>query len=200
MQAWKNRTKCSIEDSSVLWWSKWAKHAAELQLLRADVDTRQREGDEFYKLEKEDFAMVKDKLADDFVVLADEQLAVVRQLVAQLDDDRLDNQIWFENYEKERLRQETRKSAAIINLSDEEPSSEQRTARGEAGTSQPDLAQEQPREECLQQTPAPSAGQQQSEEQRPEKPGTEQQQQSDQLSKEPLEPLDQSILDILDED
>ena len=195
-------------------------------MLRADAENRQREGDEFYKLEKEDFVAVKDELADDFVVLADEHITVVRQLVAQLDDDRLDNQIRFESYEKERLWQEAMQSAATINLSDEEPSSEQRTDRGKAGTSQPDLTQEeQPREEYPQQLPAPRAGQQLSEEQRPEEPETvqqqeqqqqpteqqpkqqqeeqqqqEQQQKSDQLSEEPLEPLDQSILDILDED
>ena len=44
-------------------------------------------------LTKEDFTAVKDELAEDFITLEDEQLAVVWQLVAQLDDDRLDNQI-----------------------------------------------------------------------------------------------------------
>ena len=139
VHAWKNRTKRLIEDNSVLWWSKWAKHAAELQLLRADAENRQREGDEFYKLEKEDFAAVKDELAEDFVALVDEQITNVRQLVAQLDDDRLDNQIQFESYEKERLRQEATKSTTTINLSDEEPSSDQGTDRAKAGTSQPDV-------------------------------------------------------------
>ena len=73
-------------------------------MLRTDAENRQKDGDEFYTLDEEDFASVKDKLADDFLALADEQIVVVRKLVAQLDDDRLDNQIRFENYEK-RLRQ-----------------------------------------------------------------------------------------------
>ena len=104
--------------------------------MRADAENRKKEGDEFYKLDKEDFAAVKDELAE-------EQIVVVRQLVAQLDDDQLDNQVRFERYEKERLRQEATKSATTINLSDEEPSSEQRSVRVEAGTSQPDLTQEE---------------------------------------------------------
>ena len=141
VQAWKNQTKCLIKDNLVLWWSKWAKHAAELQLLRADVENRQKEGDEFYKLEKENFVAVKDELAEDFVVLADEQRAVVRQLVAQLDDDWMDNQIRFESYEKERLRQEVTKNATIVNQIDEEPSSEQGMDGDKAGTSQPELNQ-----------------------------------------------------------
>ena len=93
IQAWRNRIKRLIEDNFVQWWEKWAKHTAELQLLRADAENRIKDGDDCYMLTKEDFTVLKDELADDFVSLVDEQLAVVRQLVAQLDDDRLDNQI-----------------------------------------------------------------------------------------------------------
>ena len=75
------------------WWAKWAKHMAELQLLRADAENQQKDGDDYYMLTKEDFTAVRDELVEDFVTLADEQLAMVRQLVAQLDDDRLDAQI-----------------------------------------------------------------------------------------------------------
>ena len=71
-QAWRNRTKRLVEDNSVQWWSKWAKHVAELQLLRADAENRKKDGNEFYTLTKEDFTAVKDELADDFVALADE--------------------------------------------------------------------------------------------------------------------------------
>ena len=87
VQAWRNKTKRLIDDSSVQWWAKWAKHTTELQLLRVDAENRQKDGDDCYMLTKEDFTAVKDELADDFVTLADEQLAVVRQLVPQLDDD-----------------------------------------------------------------------------------------------------------------
>ena len=118
--------------------------------------TGKKEGDEFYKLDKEDFAAVKDELAE-------EQIAVVRQLVAQLDDDQLDNQVRFERYEKERLRQEATKSATTINLSDEEPSSEQRSVRVEAGTRQPDLTQEEQWPEEPEQQQQPMEQQQQEE-------------------------------------
>ena len=100
------------------------------------MENRKKDGDECYMLTKEDFTAVKDELVDDFVSLADEQLAVVRQLVAQLDDDRLDNQIQFESYEKDRLRQEAMESAGTVDLSDEEPSLEQRPDGDKAGTSQ----------------------------------------------------------------
>ena len=90
-------------------------------MLRVDAKNRQKEGDEFYKMDKEDFIAVKNELADDFLTLAEEQIAVVRQLVAQIDDDQLDNQVRFERYEKERLQQEATKSAMKINLNDEEP-------------------------------------------------------------------------------
>ena len=96
-------------------------------MLRADAENRQKDGDDCYMLTKEYFTAIKDELADDFVTLADEQLAVVWQLVAQLDDDRLDNQIQFERYERNRLRQEAAKNVPTVNLSDEEPSPEQRT-------------------------------------------------------------------------
>ena len=153
MQAWRNRTKSLIEESSVQWWSKWGKHTAELQLLRADAENRQKEGDDCYMLTKKDFTTVKDELADDFVTLADEQLAMVRQLVAQLDDDRVDNQIQFESYERNRLRKEAAKNAATVNLSDGETSLKPRAEEDKAGESQTESKQ------TKQHPPIPEAGQ-----------------------------------------
>ena len=72
VEAWRNRTKRLIEDSYVQWWSKWAKHTAELQLLRADAENRQKDDDDSYMLTKEDFTTIRDELAEDFVTLADE--------------------------------------------------------------------------------------------------------------------------------
>ena len=131
---------------------------AELQLLRADAKNRQKEGDDCYMLTKEDFTAIKDELAEDFITLADEQLVVVRQLVAQLDDDRLDNQIQFKSYERNRLQKEAAKSAATINLRDEETSPKQRSGEDKAGESQTKLKQ------AKQQQPIPEAGQTPSEE------------------------------------
>ena len=72
VQAWRNRTKSLIEDRSIQWWSKWAKHVAELQLLWVDAENQKKDSDEFYTLNKEDFTAMKDELADDFVALAEE--------------------------------------------------------------------------------------------------------------------------------
>ena len=123
-----------IDDNSIKWWTKWAQNAAELQLLRADVENRQKEGDDCYTLTSEDFTAIRDELANDFQALADDQLVQVRQLVAQLDDDRLEAQIQFESYERSRIREEKAQEAVTVNLSDEEPSPD----GGQAGTSQPE--------------------------------------------------------------
>ena len=85
-------------------------------MLRADAENRQKDGDDCYMLTKEDFTAVRDELAKDFVTLAEEQSAVVRQLVAQRDDDRLDAQIQFESYERTRLRRDEAKQALLVYL------------------------------------------------------------------------------------
>ena len=85
-----------------------------------------------------DFTAIKDELAEDFTTLADEQLVQVRQLIAQLDDDRLEAQIQFESYERSRLREENVRKAATVNLSDEEPSLVQGLDGDQAGVSQPE--------------------------------------------------------------
>mgnify|MGYP000246954909 CR=1 FL=1 len=86
--------------------------------------------------------------------------------MAQLDDDRLDNQIQFESYERNRLRKEAEKSAAIVNLSDGETSPKQGPGGDKAGESQT---------ESKQQPPIPEAGQTPLKEQRSEEPEQQQQ-------------------------
>ena len=91
-------------------------------------------------------------------------------MVAQLDDDQLDNQLRFEKYERERRRQEVAKKTAAISISDEEPSSEQTPVK--AGGSQPDSTQEEPLKEGHPQE-AVHAGQQHQETPRPVEPEKE---------------------------
>ena len=129
---------------------KWAQNTAELQLLRADAENRRKEGDDCYTLTSEDFTAIKDELAEDFTALADEQLVQVRQLIAQLDDDRLEAQIQFESYERSRLREEKARQAATVNLSDEEPSPVQGPDGDQAGVSQPETT---PTEGTTKETP-----------------------------------------------
>ena len=123
---------------------------------------------------------------------------MVRQLVAQLDDDRLDNQIQFESYERNRLRQEAARNAPTVNLSDEEPSPEQRPEGDKARVSQTESKQ------IEQQSPIPEAGQTPLKEQRSAQ-SEQQQQESEQqrqepIPEEPLDTLEHNILDILDKD
>ena len=143
-----NRTQRLVEDNSVQWWSRWAKQAAELQLLRANTENRQKDGDEFYKLDKESIEAIKEELPDDFLSLVEEQLAAVRRLVEQLDDDQLDTQLSFERYERERRQREAAKRTATINISDEEQSSKQMPIKTGTGESQPNIThEEQPKED-----------------------------------------------------
>ena len=187
LRGWLNQTKRLIDESSMRWWTKWAQNTAELQLLRADVENRRKEGDDCYTLTSEDFTAIRDELAEDFQALADEQLVQVRHLVAQLDDDRLDAQIQFESYERSRLREDKAREAVTVNLSDEEPSPVQGTAEDQAGVSQAEGATtETPVPE---QQPEPPAQPPQSEQPPTDQPQT-QPQQKQQVSDEPLETLE----------
>ena len=73
------------------------KASNETAVLRADAKNRGKEGDEFYKMDVESVVTIREELADEFLSLADQQLAAVRRLVKQLD-----NQLRFEWYERER--------------------------------------------------------------------------------------------------
>ena len=97
---WRVRTKKMVEESLVQWWSKSAKQATELQLLRADAENRRKDDDDFYKLDVEKIVAIREELLDDFLSLAGEQLAAVRRLVDQL----------HERYEREQRWQEAAKS------------------------------------------------------------------------------------------
>ena len=140
-------------------------------------------------LTSEDFTGIRDELADDFQVLAEDQLGQIRQLVAQLDDDRLDALIQFESYERSRVREEKAREPVTVNLSDEEPllegdqtkTSQTEKPESEKQTEQPPI--EQP--EQSQSQPQP----QQQQQAQPQQPQPEEQ----------LETLEQSILDILGE-
>ena len=126
-----------VEESSIQWWSKWEKQTTELHILQADAENWRKEGDEFYKMDAESMVTLREELADDFLSLADEQLAVVWRLVEQLDDD-----------EWERRRQEVAKRTTTINISDEEQSSEQVPNASGIGGSQPSETQgKQPKED-----------------------------------------------------
>ena len=68
---------------------------------------------------------IQEDLSDNFLSLAGEQLAAVRRLVEQLDDDQLATQLQFERYERESRWQVASQMIAAINISDGEQSQEQ---------------------------------------------------------------------------
>ena len=110
----------------------------------------------------------------------------------------MDAQISFESYERTRLRQEETKQAATVNLSDEEPLPRHGPDGDKDGVGQ---RESNPVEKLTKEAPpqpsVPGATQTPSKE-----PVSEQQPQLEQqqILVEPLETLEQSILDILDEE
>ena len=122
---WRNWMKSLFEESSVQWWSKWAKHTSEVQVLRADVENRRKDDDDFYKMDEECIVTIQEELSDDFLSLAAEQFAAVRWLVEQLNDDQLGTQLQLERYERECKRQVATKMTSTINIGDREQSPDQ---------------------------------------------------------------------------
>ena len=59
-----------IDESSMKWWSKWARQAAKLQTLRAGAENRRKDGDNFYKMDVESIVTIRKELSDDFLSLA----------------------------------------------------------------------------------------------------------------------------------
>mgnify|MGYP000432720776 FL=1 len=186
MRAWLNQTKSLIEDSSIKWWTSWTRNAAELQLLRADAENRRKDGEDCYMLTSEDFTGIRDELAEDFQALAEDQIGQVRQLVAQLDDDRLEAQIQFESYERSRVREEKAREPVTVNLSDEEPLPEGGQT-GPSQTEEPEPVKET--EEQTEQLPMEQTEQSQSQ------PQPQQQQTQPPQPEEQSNTLEQNILD-----
>ena len=61
--------------------------------MTVDAENWRKDGDDFYKLDEENIVAIREELSDNFLSLAGEQLAVVRRLVEQLDDNQLDTQL-----------------------------------------------------------------------------------------------------------
>ena len=68
----------------------------ELQVLQANIENRRKDDHHFYKMDAESIVTIREELSDDFLSLAEEHLATVRQLVEQLDNDQLNTQLQFE--------------------------------------------------------------------------------------------------------
>ena len=89
-----------------------------------DVENRHKDDDNFYKMDAESIVTIMEELLNDFLSLAGEQLAVVRRLVDQLDDDQLGTQLQFKRYKWEHRGHMASQMTAAINISDGEKSLE----------------------------------------------------------------------------
>ena len=134
-------------------------------------------------MDEESIVTIREELSNDFYALAKTQIEAVRKLLDRLEDDQLDTQLQFERYERECQRKEAERRVEAINISDEEQ-----------------LAEPQPQPQPQPELQPKGAENEQMKESRTEHPEGARAEQQQQKEEEPLEPLDQSILDILDED
>ena len=70
-------------------WKAWSAQAAELQVLRADAENRQKEGKGFLKMDKNNIALVREDLEEDFCALADGHTSAIIALLEEFNDDQM---------------------------------------------------------------------------------------------------------------
>ena len=90
------RTK--VDDCSMAVWKQWSKQAAELQILRADVQNRNKSGDNFYKMDQESIITILEELSEDFYLLAQVHVDKVWRLPEEFEDEQLHATFKLEAY------------------------------------------------------------------------------------------------------
>ena len=75
--------------------------AVELQLLRADQVNRKKEGQGFYKLDKNSMTIVRDELSGDFYKMTTQHRFEITTLLEEYDDHQIQLTLQLEAYEKD---------------------------------------------------------------------------------------------------
>ena len=78
-----------IDETLDAGWKAWSAQAAELQVLRADAENRQKEGKGFLKMDKNNIALVREDLEEDFRALADGHTKAITALLEEFNDDQM---------------------------------------------------------------------------------------------------------------
>ena len=78
-----------IDETLDAGWKKWSAQAAELQVLRADAENRQKDGKGFLKMDKNNIALVREDLEEDFRALADGHTRAIIALLEEFNDDQM---------------------------------------------------------------------------------------------------------------
>ena len=68
-----------LEECLAAIWKEWSSQAAELQVLRADVENWAKAGDNFYKMYEESIITIQEELAEDFQAMAQVQTAEIQR-------------------------------------------------------------------------------------------------------------------------
>ena len=80
-------------------WKEWSSQAAELQVLRANVENWAKAGDNFYKMDEESIITIHEELADDFQAMAQVQTDEIQTILEVSEDDQLQLTLDLEDYE-----------------------------------------------------------------------------------------------------
>ena len=78
-----------IDETLDAGWKAWSAQAAELQVLRADAENRQKEGKGFLKMDKNNIALVREDLEEDFCALADGHIRAITALLEEFNNDQI---------------------------------------------------------------------------------------------------------------
>ena len=78
-----------IDETLDAGWKAWSAQAAELQVLRADAENRQKEGKGFLKMDKNNIALVREDLEEDFCALIDGHTRAITGLLEEFNDDQM---------------------------------------------------------------------------------------------------------------
>ena len=78
-----------IDETLDAGWKKWSAQAAELQVLRADAENRQKEGKGSLNLDKNNIGLVREDLEEDFYAVAYGHTKAITALLEEFSDDQM---------------------------------------------------------------------------------------------------------------
>ena len=91
MLVMKQRQKLNRKIDEILdaGWKKWSAQAAELQVLRPDIENHQKEGKGFFKMDKTSINMIREDIKEDFHTLADGHTKAISMLLEESNNNKM---------------------------------------------------------------------------------------------------------------
>ena len=78
-----------VEETLARGWNEWSVQATELQVFRANVENRRKEGRGFYKMDENNIQILYKDLTEEFHALAKTQTTSIRHLLEEFNDDQM---------------------------------------------------------------------------------------------------------------